>query len=346
MGSTAPRPVAASTVNRADHLIAIGRAEEARALLLGDPDTARSPDALVTLSHAYDKLGRYQDALGAAQAATALAPESASACLMMAVALMKLDRPVDAFEPARRGLQLAPQHYGAHQIMARVLSDLGRFEPAQHHVDQVLALDPDGTSGWVTLCRLRLAQRQWAEAEEAARRALRADPGSDEAKLLLSVAQASAGGSAKRNEAMETLIASLRTNPDQAHVKDLLIELVKPTGMPIPWVVATLLIVAGGGGIVLVAWAMWVWGRWRRTPPDVRRLVWTDRRARWRITLGLAVAAVVCVGFTIATVLAVADLRREGCLFDCPEPADSTSVGLDLDPALDPPELDEPDPGG
>ncbi len=307
--SQGPDP-ADRTVDRADQLLDIGRAQEAYDLLRSDPATPSSGAALVALAHAADKLERYGEAHDAARAATTMEPDRPSAWLLLAVALMKLDRPYHALAPARQGVAMAPDHYGSHQIMARVLSDLGRFDEAQIHVSRTMALDPDGTSGWVTLARLKLSQQRWSDAEKAARTALSIDPESDEAKVLLSVAQASAGGATKEAAAVETLISALRSNPDQAHVRELIIQLVKPRGLRVPWLIVGLLIVSGVGGLLIVAWAAHILWSWHRVPADIKAFVWADRKAKLQVIGLLAVAVAILVGLVALSVALFVDLMQ------------------------------------
>lgn len=298
------------TVARADQLLDIGRAQEAYDLLRADPETPTSGAALVALSHAADKLERYREARDAAGAATTLDPDRPSGWLLLAVALMKLDFPYDALGPARRGVALAPDHFGSHQIMARVLTDLGRFDEAQIHVSRTMALDPGGTSGWVTLARLQLTQQRWSDAEKSARTALSIDPESDEAKVLLSLAQASTGSTTKQAAAVETLVSTLRSNPDQAHVRELIIHLVKPRGLRIPWPIVALLVVSGIGGVLILVWAAHILWSWSQVPKDVKRLVWADRRAKWQVIGLLALAVAIFIGLVVVSVAVFIDLAE------------------------------------
>ncbi len=302
-----PSPVDLN-VMRAAHLTSIGRAEEARALLLADPETAANTEALVELSRSLDWLERYDEALEAAEGAVRVGPDEPAGWLMMTLALIKLDRPVDALAAARRSLALAPEHFGSHHLAARTLGDLGRFDEAYEHAAKTMELAPDSPTGWTTLCRVQLAHHRWSEAAESARRALAIEPDSDEAKVLLGIAQGSSGTLDGESQAMETLIDSLRSNPDQHHVRALLVELVKPRRFPIPMFISVPVALLGGVGLILVAWAAWVGFRWYRTPTDVKTLVLADPANRWRIGFGILAAVVVIVGMFAITIVAFSQI--------------------------------------
>jgi tetratricopeptide (TPR) repeat protein len=307
------------TVYRADQLIDIGRAQEAYDLLRSDPAIHANADALITLSRAADKLQRYGEAYNAARAVTTIEPNRESGWLLLAVALVRMDRPWEALDPARRGLAIAPEHYGSHRIMASVLTDMGHFDEAQIHVSRTMQLDPGGTSGWIALTRLEMARQRWSDAEKSARAALAIDPESDEARVLLGVAQASAGGSRKEAAAMETLVSSLRSNPDQAHVRELIIYMAKPRIMQLPRPIVTLLIVIGIGGVLPVIWAGHILHSWHHVPADVKRLVWADRKARWQVIGMLAGSVAILVGLVVLLIVIFMDARENQCLLDCPE---------------------------
>jgi predicted Zn-dependent protease len=273
--------------DRADHLLKVGRAQEALDVLSADGDTPRNADALVLTSRCYHRLGRDGDALEMANAALATDPDHVGAWLMQALSLSFLGRPGEALPPARRAVELAPHHAGSHRVMAMVLSDLGRFHEATVHAHRTRSLNPDDAAGWITLVRVQLAQQQWHDAEMSARAALALDPQSDEAKVLLGVAQYSGRGRQGRLEAMETLVGALRENPDQHHVRRLLMEVAWAGGPSLQAMAVWALIAAATSGaalvVMVVIWTVRTAGRWRTVPPDVRRLIWADRRAKWRI---------------------------------------------------------------
>jgi tetratricopeptide (TPR) repeat protein len=275
--------------DRADQLLSLGRASEALDVVSADPETATDADALVVASRCHHRLGQYERALTLAGAALGVDPERLGGRLMLAVSLLSLDRPVDALAPARRAVQQAPYHAGAHQVLARVLSDLGRFEEATIHANQARSLQPDDTAGWVTLARVQLAQQRWHDAAMSARAALALDPEDDEAKVLLGVAQFSGRGRRGRVEAMETLVGALRDNPDQEHIRQLLIEVAWAGGPSLAAVAVWALIAAGTSGagllVMVVIWTVRAVRRWQTVPADVRRLIWADRQARWRVVI-------------------------------------------------------------
>ena len=190
-------------------------------------------------------------------------------------------------------------------MAARVYAELGRFDPALHHAHKVLELDPDGPAGWIALSRVQIAQQRWDDAAMAANQALGRDPENGEARVLLGVAQANSPRSIGRAQAMETLAATLRDNPDQERIRQFLID-VALNSRPKPWVwlpIIAISLIATGLGLFLflTVWTATLVQTWRSIPSDIQRLVIADRKTRYKI---LAVGAVLVAfwGYLIVAV--------------------------------------------
>lgn len=297
-------------VARAEHLLDIGRAEEAVGLLLGDSRSGNDAGALVVLAHCYHRLDRDAEAEDAAERCLAIDPERVGGWMMLALSRLAAGRPVDAVPPATRAIELAPWFYGAHSMMSRVLAELGRFPQATVHAHKTMELDPDGTSGWIALCRLALAQQKWDEAAMAATEALSREPENDEARVLLSVAQVNSTSPGGRAMAMETLVATLRDNPDQDAVRKFLIEVaLHSRPKPQLWLpIIAISFFTGGLGLILllIVWSVTLYQLWQSIPADIRRLIWADRQARYKIlAVGTVVGAiwlVVLGGLVVVTI--------------------------------------------
>jgi tetratricopeptide (TPR) repeat protein len=295
--------------DRADHLLALGRAQEALDLLLADGETARDSRALVAVSRCQHELGHYQQALDVAGAALAIDPDAVGGHLMRAISLLSLRWPVDALPPASRAVALAPEHAGGHRVMSWILAELGRFNEATAHAERARSLEPDDPAGWVALARVQLAQRRWHDAAMSARAALAIDPEDEDAKVALSIAQVAGRGDRGRVEAMETLVGALRDNPDQEHIRELLFEVAWAGGVSIQMIMVWAVLAAATGGVglvaILVIWSFGAVRRWRTVPPDVRRLIWADRRARWKIIVAASALALLWVALIATIVLVV-----------------------------------------
>ena len=274
-------------VARAEHLLDIGRAEEALAVVQGDARTATDARALVVLAQCYHQLDRDREAADAAERSLAVDPERPGGWLLLALARLGEGRPVDAVPAAERGVELAPWFAPAHGVAVRVYSELGRFDQAQHHAHKVLELDPDGPAGWVSICRLEIARQRWDEAAMAANQALERDPENDEARILLGMAQVNSPRGSGREQAMATIAATLRDNPDQEALRRFLIDVaLHSRPKPQIWLpIIAISILATGLGLLLflIAWTATLYQTWNSISTDIRRLVWADRRTRYKI---------------------------------------------------------------
>lgn len=299
------------TVARSEHLIDIGRAAEALDLLRSDARTPTDAGALVTVARCCHRLERDREAIEAAEAALAIDPDNVGGLLLLALARLSSGWPTEAVDPAARAVQLAPWFRGSHAVMARVFAELGRFPQATFHAHKTMELDPDGPSGWISLCRVQLAQQRWQDAAMSARQALGRDPEDQEARVLLSLAQVNGPGSDGRAQAMDTLVDTLRDNPDHDGVRQFLIEVaLQSRPRPQLWVPVILVsLFTGGVGliVILVIWTATLVQLRSSIPADVRRLVWADRAARYKIVAVVSIVAVVWAVVVIALVAVTID---------------------------------------
>ena len=96
------------TVDRANHLLAVGRAHEALSLLSADDETPSDGEALVTVARCHYRLGDHRAALEAAGAATSVDPDLAGGWLMIALGQRAVDRIGDGVQ-APIGVRMAQQ---------------------------------------------------------------------------------------------------------------------------------------------------------------------------------------------------------------------------------------------
>ena len=296
-------------VTKAQHLVAIGRYDEAVALLTNSEETAASDQALVVLSKAYRLSGQLDEALNAAFAAAGLEPESASAFLHQVQALCDLERPHEAVAPVSRALALAPTVVVVHYLAADVHRRIGAMDTAMAHAHTCLELDPESELGWDAIARVQLIRGEWANVVMTTQRMLELKPESLDAKYLLGIAQANMGGTQKK-QAFETLISVLRVDPTQQNIRTLLNDLAKPKFHVPGWAIA-LLFVTGVLGVLIPVWAVVVLSRWLQLPKDVRALVWADRWARIRIALSLCMAILIIIGTIAVFVLVLVDFLQD-----------------------------------
>lgn len=289
-------------IERAERLLDVGRPDEAAEILSADGRTATDARALAVLSRAAYQRDDYDGAVGHAERALALDPDLVGGWQMLALSRLATNRPVDAVPASLKAVALAPMFSGAHAVAARAHAELGRFDQATFHAHKAMELDPDGPRGWIALTRVQLAQQRWEDAAQSALAALGRDPESAEARVLLSVAQASAPGKRGRELAMATLVETLRDNPDEEDIRRFLID-VSLGSLPDRrlWLIliAVTFFTRGLGLILmLIVLTVTVISTWRSIPPDIRRLVWADKRGRYRVI----VAALVIGGLWAALV--------------------------------------------
>jgi tetratricopeptide (TPR) repeat protein len=120
-----------------------------------------------------------------------------------------------------------PQQPGFEVLLSRALRDAGRFADARAALQKVLDYRPDAPVTLVELAQLELAQGRFAEATQAARRAVALDPFDANALNLLaaSLCPRRQCGLAERQEALGLLERALQVAPDSDVVKRGLEEL-------------------------------------------------------------------------------------------------------------------------
>ncbi|MEH1165714.1 tetratricopeptide repeat protein [Micromonospora sp. CPCC 205539] len=195
------RSAADGHLQRAQLLAELGRHDEAAgeltdalALTAGDPDT------LTMLARVHLAGGSPADALAAADAAVAAAPEALAPLVVRGMALADLERypesaatadrilllgPADAYaqrsaaailadsrngQPALnaawRGVELAPEEPQAHLVLGLVAARLELFDLAERAYGEALRLDPRLAEARQDVGVIRLEQRRWALALE------------------------------------------------------------------------------------------------------------------------------------------------------------------------------------
>jgi tetratricopeptide (TPR) repeat protein len=207
------------SLTQADHLLQLGRHEEAlKALssLGGDGGGAR---AHCLRARAYMGLKKWKEADEAAAAAIVAAPEWEWGYRLAAIAASQRGRSQDARTLAREAVRHGPDEAYAHQIAALTALHELDTKVALHHAETMVELSPNDAASHVTLGRCLLSARRRDEAEASLRKALELDPQDDEAMSLL----ANAVDGRDKAQATELRLAALRTAPhDAEHRKRLL----------------------------------------------------------------------------------------------------------------------------
>jgi len=190
-------------------------------------------------------LGRTDEALETAQRALIADPTDADSELLVARCHAMLDQPHDAIRHATRASTLAPESPIPHVLRARVLVSIGHRDEAERAADTAIALAPEAAlmhstravvlaaaerrpdDAWasarravelapddadirVDACRVALALRNWAGAEEHAQAALAMRPDDADAMNMLGAALSHQG---RRTDALALFAGAARANP-------------------------------------------------------------------------------------------------------------------------------------
>ncbi|MET8363835.1 tetratricopeptide repeat protein [Micromonospora sp. NPDC049580] len=139
------------------------------ALAAADAAVAAAPEALPALvvrAMALVDLGRYADAATTADRLLALGPTDAYAQRSAAAILADSRNGQPALNAAWRGVELAPQEAQAHLVLSLVAARLELFDLAERAYREALRLDPRLTEVGHDVGVLHLEQRRWSEALE------------------------------------------------------------------------------------------------------------------------------------------------------------------------------------
>lgn len=191
---------------------ALGASSEAERLLR---QALRSkpefPEARIVLACALDAQGKPGEAAAEFEAALRASPRDFGALLLYASVLHRVGRLADAAAALRRALAADPTSVEAHAALSHVLDAQGDTEGAARELEAVLRLRP----GWAEAlynygCVLKKLERP-ADAEDAFRRALAAEPGFTRAYRML-------GGVLLGQCRIDEALALYREAPDDLEV--------------------------------------------------------------------------------------------------------------------------------
>jgi Tfp pilus assembly protein PilF len=135
--------------------------------------------------------GKDAEVVTALRAVVADSPGMLDGWQTMGLALARLGRVREAVQALESALRLDPSRGAVHLALARVYEVTGQTGPLEEHA-QAAALTAPG-EGYEILATLRLEQNRLAEAADAARRSLAADPGRVLGNYVLAVVAQRAG---------------------------------------------------------------------------------------------------------------------------------------------------------
>ncbi len=157
--------------------------------------------------------GRYDLAEKELRSALAADPDNAAAHALLAECLLQLEKLDDATREAQAAIHGAPDFWFSHWVLARILLERNRYDEAETATNEAIRLAAAEPGPVMTLAGIRLAQRNWPGALEAAERGLQLDP---EHVGLNNVRAAALVRLGRRAEAGATLDSVLARQPENA----------------------------------------------------------------------------------------------------------------------------------
>jgi tetratricopeptide (TPR) repeat protein len=145
--------------------------------------------------------------------ALAAEPDDPHAHALLALCLARREKFEEAATEARQAIQLAPDFDFAHYAHASVLHDRNHLDAAHRAIEEALRLAPEDADYWALLSQIRLDQRQWSPALEAAERGLQFVPDHVACTNLRAIALVKLG---RKAEAGATIEAALARDPGNA----------------------------------------------------------------------------------------------------------------------------------
>jgi tetratricopeptide (TPR) repeat protein len=146
-----------------------------------------SPSILNNLGIALEHLGRYKEALEAYRQAVAARPDSASLHVGLGGALDHLDRPGEAIAEYRRAIALDPTSNAPWHNLGVLHLQRNRSEEAIEAARKAIEVKPEADV-YALLSKCLHTARRYAEAEAAAREAVRLDPQDFKGHFCLGIA--------------------------------------------------------------------------------------------------------------------------------------------------------------
>ncbi len=208
-----PELRSACTIRRAEYLLRVGRAEEARAqlsgLLLTEPNNG---DVLALESIVAVVQNDKAAALDFAQRAVAAAPNSFRPYAALSYAQQANFKLEEALEAARRAAELAPDSALLRARTAEIQLSLGRVRSAEREAIEAVRLNPNESRAHLILGFVHLAQIDTKKATEDFTRAIELDSTEPLARLGLGLATIREGRLQEGREQIEIAVALDPTN--------------------------------------------------------------------------------------------------------------------------------------
>lgn len=163
------------------------------------------------LGIAYDRIGRYTEAVEELKEALRLAPAYVEARNNLAVAYDNMGRYDDALMELQQAVRLNPEYTEAHGNLGNLYARSGRYEEAVQELKEALRLNPGYAAAHNNLGNIYALQKRNKEAIEEFQEALRLDPDYAPAHNNLGSTYAELG---RYEEALREFQETLRLEPE------------------------------------------------------------------------------------------------------------------------------------
>jgi len=183
-GALSANPVLQEVILKAEK--AIEAKDYATALALLKEQTAKDPKdyrAWFDIAYAYTMMGERAQAIAAYRQTLEIRPQLSQASLNLGILLLEEKQAAEAAKHLAAVVAARPKDARAQSLYADAVAAGGDAAKAAEEYRKVLALDAKSYDAHLSLARLLLDQKQFAEAEQILTRAIELQPGESPARL-------------------------------------------------------------------------------------------------------------------------------------------------------------------
>jgi tetratricopeptide (TPR) repeat protein len=163
------------------------------------------------LGLAYDRIGKYGEAIKELNEALRLNPDYIEVHNNLGVTYDRMGMPDEAVNELKKALNLNPNYTEAHSNLGNIYARSGRFEEAAGELQEALRINPDSAIAHNNLGNIYALQRRNEEAIQEFKEALRINPDYAPAHNNLGNAYAEAG---RHEDALREFQEALQLNPE------------------------------------------------------------------------------------------------------------------------------------
>ncbi|MCZ7382365.1 MAG: tetratricopeptide repeat protein [Candidatus Methanoperedens sp.] len=163
------------------------------------------------LGLAYDRIGKYEEAIRELKEALRLNPDYIEVHNNLGVTYDRMGMPEEAVNELKRALKLNPNYTEAHCNLGNIYASSDRYEEAAGELEEALKINPDFAIAHNNLGNIYALQKRNEEAIKEFREALRINPDYVPAHNNLGNAYAEAG---RFEDALREFQEALRLNPE------------------------------------------------------------------------------------------------------------------------------------